>query len=78
MYLGCGYDTPPSLPPSLSQVWDSSTGMVLANFKGHKDLVTCCALSRSGKLVVSGSEDCTVKVSDMRGGGGGGGGGEKV
>ena len=44
------------------QLWDSSTGMVLADFKGHKDSVTCCALSASGKLVASSSEDNTVKV----------------
>ena len=49
-------------PTGTAQVWDSSTGMELANFKGHKDVVQCCALSRSGKLVVSGSSDCTVKV----------------
>ena len=44
------------------QLWDSSTGMVLADFKGHKDSVTCCALSTSCKLVISSSEDNTVKV----------------
>ena len=63
--MNCGRDydaPPPSLHPSLPQVWDSSTGMVLADFKGHNNIVTCCALSRSGKLVVSGSEDCTLKV----------------
>ena len=44
------------------QLWDSSTGMVLADFKGHENSVTCCALSSSGKLVASSSEDNTVKV----------------
>ena len=44
------------------QLWDSSTGTVLADFKGHKNTVTCCALSSSGKLVVSSSEDKTIKV----------------
>jgi hypothetical protein len=39
--------------------------MVLADFKGHKDSVTCCALSASGKLVASSSEDHTVKVIDL-------------
>ena len=47
---------------SPSQLWDSSTGMVLADFKGHRDMVTCCALSASGKIIVSSSEDLTVKV----------------
>ena len=39
--------------------------MVLADFKGHKDSVTCCALSASSKLVASSSEDTTVKVIDV-------------
>ena len=42
--------------------------MVQADYKGHKDHVTCCDLSPSGKLVVSSSEDCTVKVSVWVGG----------
>ena len=45
-----------------TQLWDTSTGMVLADFKGHTNSVTCCALSATGKLVTSSSEDCTVKV----------------
>ena len=35
----------------------------MADFKGHTDTVTCCALAVNGRLVVSCSEDCTVKVS---------------
>lgn len=49
----------------VSQLWDSSTGMVLADLKGHKDMVTWCALSCSGKMIVSCSEDLTVKVRAM-------------
>ena len=37
--------------------------MELADFRGHSDMVTCCALSNSGKFVVSSSEDNTVRVS---------------
>ncbi|CAI8008597.1 Uncharacterized WD repeat-containing protein alr2800 [Geodia barretti] len=36
--------------------------MELADFRGHSDMVTCCALSNSGKFVVSSSEDNTVRV----------------
>lgn len=36
--------------------------MVMGNFKGHSDRVTCCALSEDGRLLISSSEDCTVKV----------------
>ena len=45
------------------QLWDASTGMELADFRGHSDMVTCCALSNSGRLLVSSSEDHTVRVS---------------
>ncbi len=44
------------------QLWDATTGMVLADYKGHTDDVTCSDLAPSGKYVVSCSEDCTVKV----------------
>ena len=39
--------------------------MVLADFKGHKDMVTCCTMSASGKIIVSSSEDLTVKVRGL-------------
>lgn len=45
------------------QLWETSTGMVLTTFS-HDDQVSCCALSTSGKFIVSCSEDNTVKVSD--------------
>ena len=37
--------------------------MVSANFVGHTDRVTCCAIVSKGGLLVSCSEDNTVKVS---------------
>ena len=37
--------------------------MVLAEYKGHTDRVTCCALSKAGRYVASSSEDSTVRVS---------------
>ena len=40
--------------------------MVLADYKGHTDDVTCSDLAPSGKYVVSCSEDCTVKVQCIR------------
>ena len=39
--------------------------MVVADFKGHKDMVTCCTMSASGKIIVSSSEDLTVKVRGL-------------
>ncbi|XP_064383959.1 apoptotic protease-activating factor 1-like isoform X2 [Halichondria panicea] len=48
------------------KLWHSTNGIVLADFRGHTDQVTCCDLLRSGKLAVSSSEDNTVKVWDVR------------
>jgi len=36
--------------------------MVLADYKGHKDRVTCCDMTKNIKYIVSSSEDNTVKV----------------
>jgi len=36
--------------------------------KGHKETVTCLALSPSGNLLVSGSQDSTVRVWDLKSG----------
>ena len=48
------------------QFWDASTGMVLSEFKGHTDRVTCCAIANTGRLIVTSSEDNTVKVCTHR------------
>ncbi|KAI1305286.1 U5 small nuclear ribonucleoprotein 40 kDa protein [Halotydeus destructor] len=47
--------------------WDSLTGARIKKLKGHSNIVNTCSTSRGGKnLMVSGSDDCTVKVWDMR------------
>lgn len=48
-----------------TQLWDASTGMVLGDYKGHKDDVTGCDLAPSGKILISSSEDCSVKVRKL-------------
>ena len=44
--------------------WDYETGMRIKRFKGHTSFVNaCCPARRGPELVVSGSDDCTIKVS---------------
>ena len=45
------------------QLWESSTGRVITEFRGHEDIVKYCCLSHSEKLIVSSSCDKTVKVT---------------
>lgn len=44
------------------QMWNSSTGVELAEFSGHTGPVFCCALMHGSNIIVSGSKDRTVKV----------------
>lgn len=48
-------------------MFDAETGERLKRMKGHEAVVNSCASSRRGdQLVVSGSDDCSVKVWDVR------------
>jgi Prp8 binding protein len=48
-------------------VWDVVTGERIKRMKGHTSFVNSVASARSGKpLVVSGGDDCQVKVWDRR------------
>jgi WD40 repeat protein len=47
------------------KVWDSHTGAFVRSFRGHTGPVTSVAFSRDGRLLISGSQDGTVKVWDL-------------
>jgi WD40 repeat protein len=46
------------------KVWDSHTGTLVRNFRGHIGLVGSLAFSTDGRLLFSGSWDHTVKAWD--------------
>ncbi|XP_057309670.1 U5 small nuclear ribonucleoprotein 40 kDa protein-like [Hydractinia symbiolongicarpus] len=48
-------------------LWNYDTGAKIKKFKGHSSFVnSCCPARRGPELVVSGSDDCTVKLWDRR------------
>lgn len=48
------------------QLWQASTGQAMGSLQGHKDRVSCLALSPSGQTLISGSKDQTIKFWDLR------------
>jgi gamma-glutamyltranspeptidase/glutathione hydrolase len=52
----------------IAQLWEAATGKHLQNFEGHTGIVHCLALSRDGKLVLTGSEDRTATLWEAAGG----------
>ncbi len=47
------------------QLWDTSSGDLIAELKGHGAAITTVAFSRDGRFLVSGSRDSQVRVWDL-------------
>ena len=48
------------------QILDLQTGQCLARLVGHTDQVRCCAVTRDGLYVISGSDDGTLRVWSLQ------------
>lgn len=48
------------------RLWELKSGQVVRLLEGHKATVTSLAFSPDGKYLVSGGDDCAIKVWDLR------------
>ncbi|KAJ5715395.1 uncharacterized protein N7483_012576 [Penicillium malachiteum] len=53
-----------AMNPRPSHLWDPTNGELRRTLKGHEDFVISLAFSPDGKLLASGSWDCTIKLWD--------------
>jgi WD40 repeat protein len=44
------------------KIWDAETGKLVANLKGHANLVLCLAWTADGKTLISGSTDYSIRT----------------
>jgi Prp8 binding protein len=47
-------------------IWDSQTGARIKKLSGHQSIVNCCHPSRRSQLLCSGSDDCNIRLWDIR------------
>lgn len=47
-------------------LWDITTGRRTGILSGHQDQVTCLAMSSSGRTLISGSQDKTIRFWDLK------------
>lgn len=62
---GTSWDIADAEGVSTVVVWDAETGGALHTLTGHTEWIAHCSFSRSGRLLVSGSSDNTLRVWDM-------------
>ena len=53
---------------SIAHLWDATTGKHVRTFKGHTKGIYCAALSSDSSLLVTASEDLTVRLWDLASG----------
>ena len=50
------------------QIWDIAERRICKIFRGHTKVVRSVTFSSDGGLVFAGSDDCTTRIWDMKGG----------
>jgi WD40 repeat protein len=53
------------LKSSIPQLWDVTTGTLRQTFRGHTNRVNACVLSPDGSLLLSASEDSTLRLWEV-------------
>eukprot|EP00245_Coleochaete_scutata_P004081 TRINITY_DN16308_c0_g1_i1.p1 TRINITY_DN16308_c0_g1~~TRINITY_DN16308_c0_g1_i1.p1 ORF type:complete len:363 (-),score=58.72 TRINITY_DN16308_c0_g1_i1:310-1398(-) len=65
-WAGDGSNIVTCSPDQTVRVWDSETGKQVKKMVEHSSYVNSCCPARKGPLIVSGSDDGTAKLWDMR------------
>ena len=50
----------------LAAIWDVKSGKSISKFYGHNNKINCCSLNEDENILVTGSEDGTAKIWDVK------------